>query len=67
MSAIRSPTAPAPSPNTNQRWPDDFQLRLRADPATRAMAVLNAGIGGNRLLLDGLGPNALRALTIARC
>lgn len=46
-------------PNTNKRWTDALQLRLRADPATRDMAVLNAGIGGNRLLNDGLGPNAL--------
>jgi peptidoglycan/xylan/chitin deacetylase (PgdA/CDA1 family) len=45
--------------NANKRWPDDLQLRLRADPALRDMAVLNAGIGGNRLLNDGLGPNVL--------
>lgn len=46
-------------PNTNARWPDRLAVRLRADPATRQMAVLNAGIGGNRLRLDGTGPNAL--------
>lgn len=46
-------------PNTNLRWPDALMLRMRADPATRNMAVLNAGIGGNRLRLDGAGPNAL--------
>ncbi|WP_404338721.1 GDSL-type esterase/lipase family protein [Sphingomonas sp. MMS12-HWE2-04] len=46
-------------PDTNQRWPDALMARMRADPATRGMAVLNAGIGGNRLRLDGLGPNAL--------
>ncbi len=46
-------------PNSNTRWTDALQRRLRADPATREMAVLNAGIGGNRLLEDGLGPNAL--------
>jgi len=43
----------------NNRWPDLLAKRLQADPATRTVAVLNAGIGGNRLLLDGLGPNAL--------
>jgi lysophospholipase L1-like esterase len=43
----------------NDRWPDDLAARLQAAPATRAIAVLNLGIGGNRLLLDGLGPNAL--------
>ena len=46
-------------PNWNLRWPDALMLRMRADPATRNMAVLNAGIGGGRLRLDGLGPNAL--------
>ena len=46
-------------PNTNARWPDRLMVRMRDDPATRNLAVLNAGIGGNRLRLDGLGPNAL--------
>ena len=45
--------------NTDTRWPDDLARRLQAAPATRELSVLNAGIGGNRLLLDGLGPNAL--------
>jgi peptidoglycan/xylan/chitin deacetylase (PgdA/CDA1 family) len=45
--------------DSNARWPDRLMARLQADPATRRMAVLNAGIGGNRLRLDGLGPNAL--------
>lgn len=49
-------------PNWNMRWPDALMLRMRADPATRNMAVLNAGIGGGRLRLDGLGPNALARL-----
>ena len=46
-------------PNTNARWTDRLAVRMRANPATRNMAVLNAGIGGNRLRLDGSGPNAL--------
>lgn len=46
-------------PGTNMRWPDALMLRMQKDPATRNMGVLNAGIGGNRLRLDGLGPNAL--------
>jgi lysophospholipase L1-like esterase len=41
------------------RWPDILAGRLQAAPATRAIGMLNLGIGGNRLLLDGLGPNAL--------
>ena len=46
-------------PDTNLRWTDHLAARLRSEPATAQMAVLNAGIGGNRLLNDGLGPNAL--------
>lgn len=46
-------------PDTNLRWTDHLAGRLRADPVYAQVAVLNAGIGGNRLLLDGLGPNAL--------
>jgi lysophospholipase L1-like esterase len=46
-------------PDTNLRWTDHLAARLRADPALARVAVLNAGIGGNRLLNDGLGPNAL--------
>lgn len=45
--------------NGNDRWPDLLMRRLQAAPATRHVAVLNAGTGGNRLLLDGLGPSAL--------
>ena len=45
--------------NSNTRWTDALQRRLRATPALADMAVLNAGIGGNRLLNDGLGPNAM--------
>ncbi len=43
--------------NGNDRWPDVLARRLNG----RA-AVINRGIGGNRLLLDGLGPNALARL-----
>jgi lysophospholipase L1-like esterase len=45
--------------DANDRWPDLLADRLKSDPRTRDVAVVNAGIGGNRLLLDGLGPNAL--------
>jgi lysophospholipase L1-like esterase len=45
--------------NGNDRWPDDLARRLRTALPTRCLAVLNQGIGGNRLLRDGLGPNAL--------
>ncbi|MGF7149337.1 lysophospholipase L1-like esterase [Sphingomonas zeicaulis] len=43
--------------NGNDRWTDLLARRLKG----RA-AVINQGIGGNRVLLDGLGPNALARL-----
>ena len=45
--------------NGNDRWPDILARRLQVQQGTQNVAVLNHGIGGNRLLLDGLGPNAL--------
>jgi lysophospholipase L1-like esterase len=45
--------------NGNDRWTDALSRRLRADKQTADVAVLNFGIGGNRLLRDGLGTNAL--------
>ncbi len=47
------------APETNRRWPDILAERLRARAATRGIGVVNAGIGGNRMLRDGLGPNVL--------
>ncbi|HZZ37453.1 MAG TPA: SGNH/GDSL hydrolase family protein [Caulobacteraceae bacterium] len=44
--------------DTNRRWPDFLAQRL----ATRKggpLSVVNAGIGGNRLLHDFIGPNAM--------
>jgi len=43
--------------NGNDRWTDVLALRLGGKAA-----VINKGIGGNRLLNDGLGPNALARL-----
>jgi lysophospholipase L1-like esterase len=45
--------------NGNDRWTDVLAQRLQASPATQTLSVLNQGIGGNHLLTDGLGPNAL--------
>jgi lysophospholipase L1-like esterase len=45
--------------NGNDRWPDVLAERLQTSPATHNIAVSNQGIGGNHLLTDGLGPNAL--------
>lgn len=46
----------------NGRWPDALARRLQANRSTAGIGVLNAGIGGNRVLNDGLGPNALARL-----
>jgi lysophospholipase L1-like esterase len=45
--------------NANTRWPDDLARRLAANKKTAGIGVLNEGIGGNRLLHDMTGPNAL--------
>ena len=45
--------------NGNDRWTDVLVERLQASPNTRSVSVSNQGIGGNHLLTDGLGPNAL--------
>jgi lysophospholipase L1-like esterase len=45
--------------DTNQRWPDELARRLQADPKYRDLSVLNEGISGNKILLDGAGPNVL--------
>jgi lysophospholipase L1-like esterase len=45
--------------NGNDRWTDQLFNRLHAGPATAGIAVLNQGLGGNRVLNDGLGPNVL--------
>jgi lysophospholipase L1-like esterase len=45
--------------NQNARWPDELARRLGANPKTVGIGVLNEGIGGNRILHDNTGPNAL--------
>ena len=49
----------ASTPDTNQRWPDLLARRLHHNKSTAGLGVLNLGIGGNRVLHDGAGPNAL--------
>jgi lysophospholipase L1-like esterase len=46
----------------NGRWTDHLARRLDEGQGTGRVGVLNHGIGGNRLLNDGLGPNALARL-----
>jgi lysophospholipase L1-like esterase len=47
----------------NARWPDALAARLQAEPGLTSLAVVNAGIAGNRILNDGvdpfIGPSAL--------
>jgi lysophospholipase L1-like esterase len=45
--------------NGNDRWPDDLARRLLATKSTADVAILNHGIGGNRVLHDRAGPNLL--------
>jgi lysophospholipase L1-like esterase len=45
--------------NQNTRWPDDLARIFAAGKKTANISVLNEGIGGNRILQNGLGPNAL--------
>ncbi|MGA9587645.1 MAG: SGNH/GDSL hydrolase family protein [Terracidiphilus sp.] len=45
--------------NGNDRWTDVLASRLQSLPKTRNLGVSNQGIGGNHLLTDGLGQNAL--------
>src|SRR5471030_1116571 len=45
--------------NGNDRWTDVLAARLNQSCSTRNIGVSNQGIGGNHLLTDGLGPNAI--------
>ncbi|KAK8050654.1 GDSL-like Lipase/Acylhydrolase [Apiospora phragmitis] len=54
--------------NQNDRWPDQLQARLNSrshsfssssSSSSHKIAILNQAAGGNRVLHDGLGPNAL--------
>jgi lysophospholipase L1-like esterase len=45
--------------NGNDRWTDVLAARLQTSRQTRSVGVSNQGIGGNHLLTDGLGSNAL--------
>jgi lysophospholipase L1-like esterase len=47
------------TPNGNDRWTDVLAARLQSSKKTHDIGVVNEGIGGNHLLTDGLGPNAL--------
>lgn len=46
--------------NKQNRWTDILSQRLLDNSATKNIAVLNLGIGGNCVLRGGLGPTALK-------
>ncbi len=47
----------ASAPDDNRRWPNDLAVRLAQSGYN--VGVLNQGISGNRLLVDGAGQSAL--------
>ncbi|HUI59312.1 MAG TPA: GDSL-type esterase/lipase family protein, partial [Steroidobacteraceae bacterium] len=48
------------TPHAGRTWPDDLVQRLAmAMPMPGRLAVINMGIGGNRLLYRSIGPSAL--------
>ena len=53
----------ASTTNGNDRWPDVLARRLAAAKGMPALAVLNSGIGGNRILAEGRGPSAMARFT----
>lgn len=48
----------ASTPDANLRWPDDLARRLNS--AGIGIGILNEGISGNRLLVEGAGESAKR-------
>ena len=46
--------------DTNHRWPDQLARRFAARGRRRAFAVMNQGIGGNRILHDTRGDSGLK-------
>jgi lysophospholipase L1-like esterase len=50
------------TPDTNNSWPALLAARLRVNKATANVAVVNEGIGGNRLFTDATGLAGVSAL-----
>lgn len=46
-------------PDSNTRWTDALARRMATTATTRHLAMLNQGIGGNCMIVECLGPNAL--------
>jgi lysophospholipase L1-like esterase len=47
------------TPDADRSWPSRLARRLAANRDTARIAILNQGIGGNRILRDNTGVNAL--------
>jgi lysophospholipase L1-like esterase len=47
------------TPDADRSWPSRLARRLAANRDTARVAILNQGIGGNRILRDNTGVNAL--------
>ena len=45
--------------NANHRWPDYLAVRLKNNPATAHLSVLNQGIGGNCVLIHCVAQNSM--------
>ncbi|MEQ1870398.1 MAG: SGNH/GDSL hydrolase family protein [Vicinamibacterales bacterium] len=50
------------TPDRNSRWPDHLAARLLGPKNRMALGVLNVGIDGNKVTMDGLGVSALARL-----
>jgi lysophospholipase L1-like esterase len=50
------------TPDTHNTWPAILATRLAADRATAGFAIINQGIGGNRVISDGAGLAGVSAL-----
>ena len=50
------------APGETRGWPEELQRRLNGSKSGAARVVLNAGLGGNRILAGGFGKSALARL-----
>ncbi len=50
------------TPDTNNNWPSILATRLAANKSTSKVAIVNQGIGGNRVLTDGANFAGVSAL-----
>jgi lysophospholipase L1-like esterase len=50
------------TPDSNNRWPDQFVRRMLSQGSTIRMGVMNAGIAGNRVLSEGAFNAGINAL-----